>query len=128
MTAFVDPTDSAAVEQVLRAALAGIGPAGLLSELSSVLPVRLGREGGLFRQGQPTVIQVGEEALSIPARGRPALQHVVGGVVLSSDEVAPSALPGVLAALVMRSLAETGAHDAASVLLTSLRDALAAGR
>lgn len=127
MTDFVDPTDSTAVEQVLRAALPALGPAGVLAQLSAVVPVRLGRSRGTFRPAQPTVIQVGEAALSIPDRGRASMQHVVGGIVLSADEVAPTALPEVLAALVVRSLADTGGYDNASVLLTSLRDAVAAG-
>lgn len=128
MSDFVDPTDSAAVEAVVRVALTGIGPAGLLAQLASVLPVQPGRPGGLWRAGQPTVVQVGEEALSIPARGRPSLQHVVRGVVLSQEEVPPAALPGVLAALVVRAVADSGGHDEAAVLLTSLRDALDASR
>jgi hypothetical protein len=128
VSGFVDPTDSAAVELVLRAALAGIGPGGLLEELSAVLPVRPGQGGGPFRAARPAVIEVGQAVLSIPARGPAALQHVVGGIVLSSDEVAPSALPGVLAALVVRAVGESGAHDETDVLLTSLRDAVGAGR
>jgi hypothetical protein len=51
----------------------------------------------------------------------------VGGIVLSTDPVMPAALPGVLASLVSRGVAQQGTQEAASVLLTSLRDAVAAG-
>lgn len=128
MSGFVDPRDPVAVEQVIAAALTALGPAAALAQLSALLPVRSGRPGRLFRQEQPMTIQVGEEALSLPSRGKPTLQHVVGGVVLSRDEVVPRALPGVLASFVVRALEESGSHDDAAVLLTSLRDAVDAGR
>lgn len=127
MTGFVDPRNSSEIEQVIRDAFTVLGPVAVLSQLAAVLPVRVGRPGGLFRQELPTTIQVGDEALAIPSKGRPTLQHIVGGVVLSRDEVAPRELPGVLAAFVVRALDEAGGHDDASVLLTSLRDAVAAG-
>ena len=48
--------------------------------------------------------------------------------MLSSDDVLPRELPGTLAALLMRALARSGQYDDAAVLLTALRDAVAAGR
>ena len=128
MSDFVDPTDHLTVEQVLVGCLSALGPAAVLAQLSAVLPVRLGHAGGLFRAAVPTVVGEGEELLSIPSEGRPRLQHIVGGVVLSSDDVPPRELPGTLAALLMRALARSGQYDDAAVLLTALRDAVAAGR
>jgi hypothetical protein len=124
---FVDATDPADVEGVLRDALGLLGADRLLDALTSVLPVRRGRSGGLFRAAEPDQVMVGDRVLSIDRHQRASLQHVVGGVVLATDPVQPAALPGVLAALVTRSVTQQGSADAASVLLTSLRDAVAAG-
>lgn len=124
---FIDATDPAAVEGVLRGALALLGADRLLEALASVVPVQRGRDGGLFRAAEPDRVAVGDRVLWIDAAQRASLQHVVGGVVLATDPVQPAALPGVLAALVTRAVAQQGSADAASVLLTSLRDAVAAG-
>lgn len=124
---FVDATDPTAVEAVLRDALALLGPDRVLETLASVVPVRLGRDGGLFRSAEPDQVAVGDRVLWIDQHQRASLQHVVGGVVLATDPVLPAALPGVLAALVSRAVAQQGSSDAASVLLTSLRDAVSAG-
>ena len=126
-TGFVDPTDQAAVERVLRAGLAGIGLAALLTQLSAVLPVQPGRPAGFLRPAQPTVLQVGQEELSLPARGPGRLRHVVGGIVLSTDPVAEHRVPAALASLLVRYVQEGRGPDDAAVLLTSLRDAAAAG-
>lgn len=48
-------------------------------------------------------------------------------MILATDEVAPRALRGMLAAMVVRSLEDSGTHDQLSVLMTSMRDALSAG-
>lgn len=127
MSGFVDPRDTAAVERVLAQACTALGSASVLAQLTSVLPVQMGRPGGLFRQELPTRITVGEEALALFTDRAPQLQHVVGGVVLSTDTVSPVALPGVLAAFVVRALSHSGRYDDAAVLLTSLRDAVQAG-
>ena len=124
---FVDAADPAAVEAVLRDALGLLGADRVLEVLSSVLPVQQGRAGGLFRSAEPDRVAVGDRVLWVDEHQRASLQHVVGGVVLATDPVQPAALPGVLAALVTRCVAEQGSSDAASVLLTSLRDAVSAG-
>ncbi|MCU1592881.1 MAG: hypothetical protein JWO12_273 [Frankiales bacterium] len=127
MNDFVDARDSSAVEQVLAQACTALGSAAVLAQLTSLLPVELGRPRGLLRAERPTRITVGEEALALFTDRAPQLQHVVGGVVLSNDTVSPMALPGVLAALVVRALSSSGRYDDAAVLLTSLRDAVQAG-
>lgn len=124
---FVDATDPTAVEDVLRRALALLGADRVLETLATVVPVRLGRDGGLFRSAEPDRVAVGDRVLWIDEHERASLQHVVGGVVLATDPVQPAALPGVLAALVTRAVSGQGSADAASVLLTSLRDAVSAG-
>ena len=124
---FVDPTDPAAVEQVLRAALAGIGRTALLTQLSTVLPVRPGRPAGFLKPAQPTVVEVGQESLSLPDRGPGLLRHVVGGILLSTDPVAEHRVPGALATLLVRYVQEGRGPDDAAILLTALRDAAAAG-
>ena len=126
-TGFVDPKDRDAVEHVLAAALAGIGRTALLTQLATVLPVRLGRPAGLLRAAQPSVVEVGAEELSLPTQGPGALRHVVGGIVLSTEPVAVRGLPAALALLVVRFVTETGEPDDTAVLLTALRDAAAAG-
>ncbi|MGB8649901.1 MAG: DUF5073 family protein [Mycobacteriales bacterium] len=129
MTDFVDPTDPGAVERVLAAGLAGLGPEGLAQQLTKVpgLLVRPGRRAGLLRGSELAQVEVGDRRLQLGPRGQSSLEHVVGGVRLARDAVAPAALPGVLAALVVRAVEQSGARDQVSVLLTSLRDALAAG-
>lgn len=124
---FVDPTDPAAVEQVLRAGLASIGLAGLLDQLSTVLPVRPGRPAGRLRAARPSVVEVGQESLSLSAQGPGQLRHVVGGIVLSTEQIAVHLLPAALATLLVRYVGEGRGTDAAAVLLTALRDAAAAG-
>lgn len=127
MTGFVDAGDPHAVEAVLREAVALLGVDRVLETLSTVVPVRRGRDGGLFRSPEPDRVMVGDRVLNVDEAGRAALQHVVGGIVLATDPVAPHDLPGVLASLVSRSVAAQGSHDAASVVLTALRDAVSAG-
>lgn len=128
MTSFVDPRDPQAVEAVLRAALPVVGVAGVLQQLTAVpgLTVRLPERGRLLRGAVPGVAAYGDRALRLEESGRGQLEHVVGGVVLARDDVPPVRLAGVLAALVTRSLDDSGADDDVSVLLTSLRDAVAA--
>jgi hypothetical protein len=127
MTDFVDAADPHAVETVLRDALALLGADRVLETLASVVPVRRGREAGLFRGAEPDQVVVGDRVLHVDDAGRASLQHVVGGIVLATDPVMPAALPGVLASLVSRCVAALGSQDAASVVLTSLRDAVSAG-
>jgi hypothetical protein len=124
---FVDAADPQAVEAVLRDALALLGADRVLETLATVVPVRRGRAGGLFRDPEPDQVAVGDRLLRVDDLGRASLQHVVGGIVLATDPVMPAALPGVLASLVTRSVADQGSQDAASVVLTALRDAVSAG-
>ena len=126
MTGFVDPADEAATRDALRVAVRVLGPVGLLEQLGSVLPVRLGRPAAFLRRAEPTVLLVDDEALSTDGR-RVVLQHVVGGVALSSDEVRPGALPEVLARLLLKAVtSDPDRRDPVSVVLTSLRDAVRA--
>ena len=125
--AFVDPTDTQAVEQVLRPALALLGIEGVLQALAAVVPIVFGKPGGLLRRGQPHQLTAGERTLRIDGHHRATVQHVVGGIVLSTDDVLPKDLPGVLANLVSRSVADHDSADAAAIVLTSVRDAVTAG-
>ena len=125
---FIDPTDIAAVERALKATLAGLSLTALLTQLATALPVRLGRPAGFLRPAQPSVLNVGQESLTLPAQGPGVLRHVVGGIVLSTESVAARALPAVLATLIAAFANETGDPDDLAVLLTALRDAAAAGR
>jgi hypothetical protein len=125
---FVDASDAAQVEAVLAAAVTALGPAGALASLAGLpeLEVVPARPGGLFRAPTPATVEYGDKRLSVDAKGRVTLHHVVGGIVLSQDSVSRTALPATLAALVVRSVEASGATDEVSVLLTSLRDAVAA--
>ena len=129
MSDLLDPTDPAAIEAVLTRALLTLGRPGTLDQLALVpgLLVRPARAGGLFRRAEPAVVAAGDRALRWPVDGPAVLDHVVGAVVLASDAIAPRALPGVLAALVVRAVAAAGTTDEACVALTSLRDALGSG-
>lgn len=122
MTGFVDATDPSAVADVLALLLRVIGPDAVAEQLSGVLQVTPGRPGGVFRSATPAVVAYGDQSVTLAPRGA-VLHHVVGGVRLSSDAVAPTALPGVLAGLVARAVNDSGRADDVAVLLTSLRDA-----
>lgn len=124
MSDFVDPSDPRAVEQVLAPALRLLGVTPVLDALAPHVPVQPGRPAGRFRREEPAVVGRDQDRLEVRADGGGRLLHVVGGVVLSTDGVAPVALPGLLAALVARSVQGSGTRDAASVTLTSLRDAV----
>ena len=126
MRGFVDPTDPVEVEEVLASAVPGFGLQGVLDQLAAVpgLPIRPGRPGGLLRRPEPATIDVDDRRLSITDEGRATLQHIVGGVVLATDRVAPRDLPGMLAAMLTRAVAQLTSADQLSVILTSMRDAL----
>ena len=129
MSGFVDATDPRAVEEVLRAALPGMGIGGLAASLQSLpgVAVRSGRARGLLRAAEPTVIGEGDEQIALTPGADAVRNHVVGGVILSREVLAPPAVPAVLARLVVRAVLRHDSADAAAVLLTSIRDALAAG-
>ena len=129
MSGFVDAGDPGAVEQVLRSAVAGIGMTGVLEQLQALpaIPLQPGRRGGLFREREPSVLKVDDRILRLYDNGAAELQHVVRGIVLATDAVSPAALPGILAAMVVRSITAPADVDQLSVVLTALRDALAAG-
>jgi hypothetical protein len=122
---FVDPADPRAVEDVLAKALPAIGIDGVLAQLDAVVDLEVvpPRAGGLFASRRPGAVSYGDRRLVLD--DRPVLEHIVGGVVVARDAVTRGALPGMLAALVCRSVAESGAADQVSVLLTALRDATA---
>lgn len=129
MKDFVDAADPIAVEAVLRQALAVIGLPGVLVQLESVpgLQVETGRPRGIVRAAVPASVSYGDRVLRVSDRSA-ELVHVVGGIALAADNVLPSALPGVLAALVARAVDGHAAGDAVSVLLTALRDAVTVGQ
>lgn len=124
MSGFVDATDAGVVEQVLRQALPVVGVDGLLAQLAGVpgLQVERGRRGRLLRAAVAPQASYGDRTLRFDPAG-PVVVHVVGGIVLATEPVAPAALPGQLAALVVRAVGGTTAPDDASVVLTALRDA-----
>ncbi len=126
---FVDPLDPPAVEQVLATSVRGLGLERTLAHLASVpgLGQRAARGGGLFRAAGPALVWCGDRVLRFDQHGHGVLDHVVGGIILASDPVAPPAVPGVLASLVVRAVQATGGADDVAVLLTALRDALGAG-
>ncbi len=126
---FVDPLDPPAVEQVLATSVRGLGLERTLANLASVpgLGQRAARGGGLFRAAEPALVWCGDRVLRFDQHGQGVLDHVVGGIILASDPVAPPAVPGVLASLVVRAVQATGGADDVAVLLTALRDALGAG-
>lgn len=128
MTDFVNPRDPAAVAAVLQVALPAVGMTGLLQQLAAVpgLVVQLPQPGRLFRPAVPGVVAYGDRTARCEPSGRLHLEHVVGGVVLSREDVPPVRVAEVLAALVCRAVADTGAADDVSVQLTALRDAVAA--
>jgi hypothetical protein len=129
VSGFVDAGDQAAVAAVLEAALPALGLSGVLQQLARVpgLVVRPPQPGRLLRSAVPGVVAYGDQTARVEASGRVRLEHVVAGVVLSRDDVPPVRVAGTLAGLVTRSVADTGAGDEVSVLLTALRDAVAAG-
>lgn len=130
MTEFVDVQDRRAVETVLRNALSGVGVDGLLTALAQLpgLIVHAGRPRSLLRAAEPPAVVQGDQRVDILSATRAVVRHVVGGVVLSTDELVGPAVPGALTDLLLRAVQLYDSADSASVVLTSLRDALAAGR
>ena len=129
MNGFVDARDPASVEAVLQQALPVVGLDGVILQLAGVpgLQVTPGRARAVFRPAVPASVSYGDRTLRV-APGSAQLVHVVGGIALAADPVTPSALPGVLAALVARAVDGYGGADQASVLLTALRDAVEVGQ
>lgn len=125
MSDFVDAADPDAVAEVLRRALPAVGLDGLLAQLGAVpgLAVRPGRSRGLLRAAVPARVSQGDRTLECGPDGV-VLLHVVGGIVLARDAVAPAELPGVLGSLVSRAAADPASGEDASVRLTALRDAV----
>lgn len=130
MTDFVDLQDRRAVEVVLRGALTGVGVDGLLAALAHIpgLQMHTGRARSLLRAAEPAGVTQGDQRVDIWPDGHAAARHIVGNVVLSTDHIVGPALPGVLSDLLLRAVQLYDCADSASVVLTSLRDALAAGR
>lgn len=130
MTDFVDVEDRTVVEAVLRSALSGVGVDGLLTALADLpgLVVHAGRPRSLLRAAEPAGVTQGDQRVDIWPDGHAVGRHVVGGVVLSTDDIVGPALPALLTELLLRAVQVYDCAESASVLLTSLRDALAAGR
>ena len=128
MSGFVDARDPSAVAAVLQGALAALGLSGVLQQLEDVpgLTVQPPQPGRLFRAAVPGSVTYGDQTARCEATGQVQLEHVVGGVVLSRDTVAPVRVAEVLASLVCRAVADFGTADDVSVRLTALRDAVAA--
>lgn len=128
MNGFVDATDPASVEAVLRAALPAVGVAGVLAQLAQVpgLQVEPGRSGGLFRAAVPAQVGYRDRTLRWDPAG-PVDVHMVGGIVLSTEPVVAAGVAALLADLVTRAVRDHEAGDAVSVGLTALRDAVQIG-
>jgi hypothetical protein len=124
---FVDPQDRAEVAAVLRATLDRLGMPGLVDLLTRVPGVRIdpGQAPGVIRRARPARVVGGEQVVVL---GRPVVcEHVVGGIVLSRAPVRPADLPDLLAGVVYDAVAGSGDVGPASIVITSVRDALGAG-
>jgi hypothetical protein len=124
---FVDPPDRAEVAAVLRATLDRLGMPGLVDLLTRVPGVQVdpGQASGVIRRGRPARV-VGSERV-IVLGGPVVCEHVVGGIVLSRTPVRPGDLPDLLAGVVRDAVAESGDAEPASIVITSVRDALGTG-
>ncbi|MEP6695695.1 MAG: hypothetical protein ABJA34_02325 [Pseudonocardiales bacterium] len=122
---FVDARDPAQVAAVLRSTVDRLGMSGL-ADLLSRLPVRIdpGQAPGRFSRGRPPRVMAGEQVVVL---AQPVvLEHVVGGIVLSRTPARHKDVPDLLAAIVCAAVADSGDAGAASVVITSVRDALGA--
>jgi hypothetical protein len=124
---YVDPTDAAAVAEVV-AATVSTGGLDAVSDLLARLPgTRVTAEvrKGLLRPAVSAAVWLGTESCWSRTQP-PTLLHVVNGVVLHREEVEPGEAPGLLARVVVDLVRRTGAVGDASAVLTAARD-LASG-
>lgn len=124
---YVDPTDPAAVADVVRSVVSSGGldsVTDLVGRLPGVRRVPAVPKGFL-RPAVPAAIWLSTE-YCWSATEPPTLLHVVNGVVLNHDPVEPGEAPEVLGRLVPELVRRTGALGDASAVLTAARD-LSAG-
>jgi hypothetical protein len=120
---YVDPTDPAAVAEVLAATVASGGLAAV-SDLLARLPGVRAVEAvprGFLRAGLPAALWLGDEWcwwLSEP----PALAQVVNGVELHRAVVRPGDAAASLSRVVAELVRRTAAVADASAVLTAARD------
>jgi hypothetical protein len=126
---FVDPQDIAEVTAVLDGVLAGSGPAGLFDLLARLPGVRMdpGAAKGFLRAAVPPSAWIGAENQLVLADAGPGgasltLQHVVGGVTLAREALAPARTAEVVARLVSTAVRDHGNAQDASAALTAHRD------
>lgn len=124
MTEFVDAGDSQAVAEVVRRALPAVGIEGVLSQLGELPGFRLepAQARGLLRAAVPARLHQGDQTVE-SSRNGVLLLHVVRGIVLSREQLPAVRLPEVLSSMLARAVRDTGGGDAASAVLTALRDA-----
>lgn len=125
MTEFVDAGDSQAVAEVIRRALPAVGLAGMLVQLGGLPGFRPepAQPRGLLRAAVPARLHQGDQTVELGRDGL-LLLHVVRGIVLSREQLPGARLPEVLGSMLARAVRDDGGADAASALLTALRDAV----
>lgn len=125
MTGFVDAGDAQAVAEVVRLALPAVGLDGLLAQLGGVPGFRFepAQPRGLLRAAVPARLHQGDQTVESGREGV-LLLHVVRDIVLAREPLPVGRLPKVLSSLLARAVRDSGGRDAASAVLTALRDAV----
>ncbi len=125
MTGFVDAGDAQAVAEVVRLALPAVGLDGLLVQLGGVPGFRFepAQPRGLLRAAVPARLHQGDQTVESGREGV-LLLHVVRDIVLAREPLSVGRLPEVLSSLLARAVRDSGGRDAASAVLTALRDAV----
>jgi len=125
VTGFVDAGDAQAVAEVVRLALPAVGLDGLLVQLGGVPGFRFepAQPRGLLRAAVPARLHQGDQTVESGREGV-LLLHVVRDIVLAREPLSVGRLPEVLSSLLARAVRDSGGRDAASAVLTALRDAV----
>jgi len=120
---YVDPTDLAAVVEVVRATVA-TGGLGSVTDLLTRLPgvrTTAAVPRGFLRPAVPAAVWLGTESCW-SCTEPPTLLHVVNGVVLHREVVEPGEAPQLLGRVIADLVRRTGAIADASAVLTAARD------
>jgi hypothetical protein len=105
------------------------GPTGLFELLARLPGVRLdpGSPKGFLRAAVPPSAWIGTENQLVVAdrTSGPALvhQHVVGGIVLAREDLAPTRAPATVARLLTTAVVDVAGVQDASAVLSAHRDA-----